>query len=147
MLEQEGKAAVVTTVISKQTQTLVFRWSTALGAMVAHVVHFTSRLRLGDVEVVATAQEAREVDEATYEMAKTLLGSLEGAFRPEEVVDEFTPMLADLIRATAKGKSYTAPKEAAPAPTVDLVEALKASIAESSAKKTPARRPRKKAAA
>jgi len=149
LLQAEGKAAVVTAVLRRQTQMIVFRWSEELGCVLAHVVKFEQQVRHADVEIVRDyAGKRAAVDEKMLGMAKTLLADLEGEFDASEAQDTFTPLMQDAIRAAAEGKAYVAEKVEAPvAPVVDLMAALAASV--EGAKPKPKRKaaPRKKAAA
>ena len=139
VLKVEGKAAVTTTVMSKQTRTLVFRWSDELGGLLGHVCRFDSQIRHRDVEIVRNATSARpEPPAAQLDAARMLLTSLEGEFDPSEVDDEYTPLLQDAIRAAASGATFET-KKAASAPTAsatDLMASLMASIPEKPAAKS-----------
>jgi DNA end-binding protein Ku len=131
VLKTEGKAAVTTTVMSKQTRTLVFRWSDELECLLAHVCRFDSQIRHHDVEIVKNATSARPAAPAEQlHAARMLLTSLEGEFDATEVDDEYTPLLRDAIRAAASGATFET-KKAASAPAAsatDLMASLMASL-------------------
>lgn len=151
-LREGGKAAVVTTVMSKQTRMVVFRWSETLGSLLAHVCQFASQLRRGDLELVTrSAAERPAPGKEQVELASTLLASLEGDFDPTDVEDTYTPMVQSAIRQAAGGKKVTAKSEQKTATTgaPDLMEALRASVAaakEAKSEDKPKPRARKKAA-
>ena len=71
-----------------------------------------------------------------------------GEFDPEEFVNEYRGELRAMLDAKLAGKEITVPEAPAPAPVIDLMEALKASVSQaqktktSAAKKTPARKKR-----
>lgn len=149
-LREEGKAAVTTTVISKQTKTVIFRWSEEFDCLLAHVCSFASQLRLGDVGLVRNGTAERvPPPKAQITAAKALLATLEGEFDPAEVDDEYTPAVQDAIRQIAKSGKIAAPKAGKPvAKADDLMASLMASIDVS--KKAPAKKkaaPRKKVTA
>ena len=62
-------------------------------------------------------------------LADQLVENLSAAFKPEEYKDEFQERLNDLIQAKLKGKSVTPPLKKGKAPIIDMMEALKKSVA------------------
>jgi DNA end-binding protein Ku len=147
VLREDGIAAVATTVLTKQEETIVFRWSEAFEAVLGHVVRFDSMLRHGEAKLVCAGAEARPAPAPEMvEMGRTLFAQLAGEFDASEVADTLTPLMNDAIRAAANGRVYEVAKPApAAAPAVDLMAALQASVAASAA---PAKKPaRKKVAA
>jgi DNA end-binding protein Ku len=111
----------------------------------------TIRLQ-GDVFVLETMHWPDEIREASFEeldkdvdikdaevkMARQLIQQLSTEFRPEEFVDEYRTRLEELVGEKVEGKEVTvvAEPEEEPTKVVDLMEALKASVAD--AKKKPA---------
>jgi DNA end-binding protein Ku len=91
-------------------------------------------------EAVATS----EVREPELELAKQIIASLAGTFEPKELRSEYRESLRELLEAKLDGREIEAPAEAAPAPVVDLMEALRASV-EAAGKRSRAT-PKKKAA-
>ena len=152
VLDASHRAAVTTTVLSKQEQTLVFRFSEEFGIVLAHVVKFEQEIRHDDVKAISNAAKERpEVDPRVLEAAQGLLASLEGDFDAGEAQDTLTTARQDVIRALAGGKTYlipeVEPEEAAPA--TDLIATLLASVpkaAPAKAKKPAAKRNGKVAA-
>jgi DNA end-binding protein Ku len=144
-LRDEKLAAVTTTVISKQTRTVIFRWSEELECLVAHVCRFQSWIKLGEVQGVKDRASHREAPgEAYLEMGKQFFATLPNEFDPGEVDDQWTPMMQDAIRQAAGGRVTTTvrTKTEAPKPAADLLAALTASVAaaKKSVKKTPAKK-------
>jgi Ku protein len=130
LLHAEDKAAVVTTVWLKQTQMFAFRFNPELGVVLAHVVHFESRIRHADVELVAKASKERpNVDEKMLDAARGLLVALEGEFDPSESQDLLTEARYAAIRAAAEGKTFEVAKPVVEAtPAGDIMAALLASV-------------------
>jgi DNA end-binding protein Ku len=81
-------------------------------------------------------------------MARQLVSSMSGPFRVEDYRDTYTDAVQKLINAKAKNKQIDEAEDA-PAPTdvVDLMEALRASVANAkSGRSSPTKAPAKKAA-
>jgi DNA end-binding protein Ku len=68
------------------------------------------------------------VREPELELAKQIIASLAGAFEPQELRSEYRESLRELLEAKLDGREIEVPAEAAPAPVVDLMEALRASV-------------------
>ena len=111
-----------------------------------------------DVRSQAEIDEAVEgigVSEPELDLARQLIDSLVGEWEPSELESEYRENLREMLEAKLAGEEITVPEPVAEAPVVDLMEALKKSVAASKsgsgsgdgakpAKKTA---PRKKAAA
>jgi DNA end-binding protein Ku len=67
-------------------------------------------------------------------LADQLVESLSAPFKPEAYKDEFQERLNQLIEAKLKGKTMTAAPMAAKAPVIDMMQALKKSLASRGAK-------------
>lgn len=130
VLRTENKAAVSTVVLFKQTVSVVIRWSPEVDALVAHTCRYHAQLRWNDVGLVQAGAAGRGVPSQQHlDAARTLLASMEGEFDTSGVVDTYTPMLKDAIRAAAGDKTISAPvRPEAPAPAADLLGALMASV-------------------
>ena len=94
---------------------------------------------------------APEVKPPELELAKQIIASLAAPFEPEALRSEYRESLRELLEAKLAGQEFELPDQEEPAPVVDLMEALKASVAAAS-KKQPAddkkkAAPRKRAAA
>src|SRR5947199_55331 len=99
-----------------------------------------------DESVAASDVRAPELNSA-----KQMSYSLAGPFEPTELRSEYRESLREMLEAKLQGVELEAPVEATPAPVVDLMEALKASVAAASKKEPAAAKkkaaPRKRAAA
>jgi DNA end-binding protein Ku len=102
----------------------------------------------------------KEIDEAVEEtdvkgpelaMATQLVQSLVGDFDPKDYENEYRNELRAMLEAKLEGKEITAPEPAPEAPVIDLMEALKQSVAQAQKEKpAPAKKKasgRKRAAA
>jgi DNA end-binding protein Ku len=113
------------------------------------------------LETLFVAEDVKaqdEIDEAVagttvkkeeLQLARQLIAGLEAPFDPSELKSEYRTQLRELLEAKAEGQEFTAPEaEEHVAPVIDLMEALKASVA--AAKTTGTKKPaatRKRAAA
>jgi DNA end-binding protein Ku len=93
-------------------------------------------------EAVSTS----DVREPELELAKQIIASLAAPFDPQELRSEYRESLRELLEAKAAGQEIEAPTEPEETPVVDLMEALRASVAAASAKKPKAEAGKKKAA-
>ena len=94
------------------------------------------------LETLFFAEDIRprqEIDEAVEEtevkgpelaMATQLVESLVGDFDPKDYENEYRNELRAMLQAKLEGKEITAPEPAPEAPVVDLMEALKQSVAQ-----------------
>ncbi len=79
---------------------------------------------------IAEAVESVDVKEPELELARQIIDSLSGEFEPSALTSEYRRDLRALLEAKAQGEEITMPEpEAADAPVIDLMEALKASVA------------------
>jgi DNA end-binding protein Ku len=104
-----------------------------------------------DVRSQAEIEEAVgeiDVKDAELELARQVIGSLAADFDDDELVSDYRRDLKALLEAKLDGKEIAAPEpvEEEAAPVVDLMAALKASVAEAQSKK-PAKASKKTKAA
>ena len=149
-MQQEQVAAVGKFVLWGKENLCLIR---PLGASLAlETLYFAEDIRARD-EIDEAVGEI-EPSKAELDMALQLLQSLVGEFDPEEYENEHRNDLRAMLEAKLEGKEIKAPEPVEKAPVIDLMEALKQSVAqaqgeekEPAAKKKPAARTRKKAAA
>ena len=103
-----------------------------------------------DVRSQAEIEEAVEeidVKDAELELARQVIGSLAADFDPQELVSDYRRDLKALLEAKLAGEEIAAPEPVEEkAPVVDLMEALRASVAEAQGKKPKAAAKKTKAA-
>jgi DNA end-binding protein Ku len=92
-----------------------------------------------DEAVAGSAVKKPELD-----LAKQIIASLAAPFDANELRSEYRESLRGLLEAKLEGHEIEIPDEQEPAPVIDLMEALKASVAAASAQQQDA--PKKKAA-
>ncbi len=114
----------------------------AQGGLMLHTMYFADEVRdFGEIDKGASAK----VREGELDLAVKLLGELANdAFEPERYADEYRQRVLNLVQTKVEGKEVVA---AAPRAerghVIDLMEALKTSLAERAAapKKPPAKNP------
>jgi DNA end-binding protein Ku len=84
---------------------------------------------------IAEAVEATDVKETELDLARQVIDSLAGEFEPSELASEYRRDLRALLEAKLSGEELAVPEPIEVAPVIDLMEALKASVA--AAKKQP----------
>jgi DNA end-binding protein Ku len=75
-----------------------------------------------------------EVNEPELQLARQLIDGLVGEFEPEALHSEYRDNLRQLLEAKLKGEEIAAPEPVPEAPVVDLMEALKKSVAATKSK-------------
>ena len=77
------------------------------------------------------AVEAIDVKEPELELARQLIDSLVGEWEPSELHSEYRQELREMLEAKLSGEEIAKPEPVAEAPVVDLMEALRKSVAAS----------------
>jgi DNA end-binding protein Ku len=70
-----------------------------------------------------------EVKDSELALARQVIESLAGDFQPSELASEYRRDLRSLLEAKMRGEDLEVPEPAPEAPVIDLMEALKASVA------------------
>jgi DNA end-binding protein Ku len=102
-----------------------------------------------DVRSQAEIDEAVEgvgVSEPELDLARQLIDSLVGEWEPADLHSEYRENLREMLEAKLAGEEIAMPEPVAEAPVVDLMEALKKSVAASQSSKDDGAKPAKKAA-
>jgi DNA end-binding protein Ku len=95
-----------------------------------------------DVRSRAEIEEAvaeTDVKKTELELAKQVIASLVGEFEPEEFENEYRRDLRAMLEAKLAGQEVSRPEPVPETPVVDLMEALKRSVAEAQQRKAPAK--------
>ena len=116
--------------------------------LVLHTMYFADELQ----EVNApSVSKSREFSKKEVDLAKTLIGKLAGAFKPEQYHDEYRENVRALLEAKQKGQKVARVPQPKKRAVVDIMEALQRSLQsakerpDKSERKTPSRRSRKAA--
>jgi DNA end-binding protein Ku len=89
-----------------------------------HTMYYADEVR----DVPEVAPRLNLVKDKELQMAKALIETLVGDFRPEQYKDTYRENLEKLIAAKAKGKEITPAAEPKTAKVVDIMEALRKSL-------------------
>src|SRR2546421_4416373 len=94
------------------------------------------------------AVEAIDVNEPELDLARQLIDSLVGEWEPTDLHSEYRENLRELLEAKLKGEEIAKPEPVPEAPVIDLIEALKQSVAATKTRSGDGAKPaaRKKAA-
>jgi DNA end-binding protein Ku len=85
------------------------------------------------------AVDETEVSDPELDMARQLVSSLVGDFVPEEFENVYRGELRAMLEAKLEGKEITAPEPPPEAPVIDLMDALKQSVAQAKKERAPAK--------
>lgn len=78
---------------------------------------------------ISEAVEGTEVKKSELDLARQVIENLAGEFEPTELASEYRRDLRALLEAKMRGEELAMPEPVADAPVIDLMEALKASVA------------------
>jgi DNA end-binding protein Ku len=94
--------------------------------ILSHTMYYNDEIR--HVEEFRT--DTSLVKDKELDMAKMLISSLEAEFEPQKYHDTYRENLQKMIEAKVEGKKVVATPSAHVAPVIDIMEALKKSLAE-----------------
>jgi DNA end-binding protein Ku len=100
---------------------------------VLETMFWPDEIRAAEFDTVDSDEKVRENE---VDMAKALIENLTEPWNPEAFTDEYREALLEIVERKVAGEPIEAPAEAPPARVVDLMDALKASVA-AAKKKTP----------
>jgi DNA end-binding protein Ku len=116
------------------------------GTLILETMFWPDEIRSTGVLDLPAGEEGR-VRAKELQMARTLVENLADRFRPEAYTDTYRTALEKLIEQKARGETRNAKRRKPEPKVIDLMEALRASVAESGAKGAEGRRTRAKKAA
>ncbi|MFI5331661.1 MAG: Ku protein [Desulfobaccales bacterium] len=141
-MEESGKSALAHVVMHNREHLVNLR--PLDGVFAAFTLHYPEEIK-GVREIEEAAWTAKlPVDEGNLEMARTIVEHLSGEFAPEQYHDDYTQTLLALIKAKAAGQELKVEPQAERRKVINLMEALKHSVAETAQASAP---PPKKAMA
>jgi DNA end-binding protein Ku len=137
-MEESGYAAVAKITMHQREHIVVIR--PRANGMTLHTMFYTNEIR--EVAEYGKRTPAAEPKDAEKKLATQLIESLAAKFEPEKYKDQYQESMKAMIAAKQAGQEVAEVPHAKMAPVIDLMEALKKSIAEKSqpaAKKPPVR--------
>ncbi len=135
-LEESGRAAIAKVAMHQREYTVIIR--PRANGLTLHTMYFQEEIR----QVAEYGQTDQvEVKEQEIKLAKQLVESLAAEFDPKQYHDEYQQRLKALIEAKREGQEVAAAPQPQLAPVIDMMEALKKSLAarEAAPQKPPAR--------
>jgi DNA end-binding protein Ku len=136
-LDETGKVGVAKVVIRNKQHLAALRVYD--GVLVLETMYYSDEIRQPE----SVDGKAGRVQQAEVDMAKSLVENLSESFKPEKYDDTYRRELLQLIRDKAKGKELPEPQAEEEGELVDLMAALRESVAQT--KKQRQRRRTKKA--
>jgi len=101
------------------------------GALALETLYYAEDIRARSE--IAEALEDTEVTDAELAMARQLVESLAGGFDPAEYRNAYRDELRAMLQAKLEGQEIVTPEPAPEAPVIDLMEALRQSVAAAAA--------------
>ena len=124
-LEATGKVAIVKVALRQKERLATIRAQD--GVLVIHTMLWPDEIRVPDFGFL---DEDVDVRKQELDMASTYVAAFNQGFEPEQYTDEYREALNELVQAKIEGRELTrAPAPAEPTNVVDLMEALRASVA------------------
>ncbi|MGQ9779985.1 MAG: non-homologous end joining protein Ku [Bacillota bacterium] len=124
-MRETGKIAIARTVIRTKESLCALR--VGHGVIVMATMFYPDEIR-ATAELAGALRET-PLDEREVEMAVALIANLSGHFEPAKYTDRYREELRKLIEAKVEGKEVYTPAEPEKGKVVDLMEALRASLA------------------
>jgi DNA end-binding protein Ku len=138
-MEESGYAAIAKITMHQREHIVVIR--PRENGMTLHTMFYTNEIR--EVAEYGKRTPAAEPKDAEKKLATQLIESLAAKFEPEKYKDQYQEGMKALIAAKQAGQEIAEVPHAKMAPVIDLMEALKKSIAEkekpAASKKPPVR--------
>jgi DNA end-binding protein Ku len=131
-LDETGRVAIAKIVIRNKQHLACVR--PAGKTLVLATMYYADEVREPE------AAPAPQVRPAEVELAKTLIENLAARWDPRRYHDNYRNALLDLLEKKAEGEPLPEPKEAEGGEVVDLMDALRQSVAETKRKQKPRKR-------
>ncbi len=127
-MEESGRAAIGRFVLSTKEHLVLLR--PIDGMLTLETLYYPEDIRMKDKEEIVGKLAEVDVSDQELEMAQQLVAGLAKPFAPEEYPNQTKAALLEFLEAKAQGTEIAEPEEAeSPAPVIDLMAALKASLA------------------
>ena len=141
-MEDTNRVGIATVTMHQREYTVFIRPRNH--GLTLHTMYFANEIR----KVAGYGEATRNIKLKPQEikLAEQLVETLSEDFHPQKYHDTFQERLRELIEAKMKGKTITVEKEPTRAPVIDMMEALKRSLANSAAQKKKPTRGRQVAA-
>lgn len=132
-LSDEGKVGIAKVSFRDKEHLSALRFKDDV--FVLETMFWPDEVRAAEFDLVPAGEKVRDNE---VDMARSLIENLTEPWNPEAFTDAYREALLEIVEKKAAGEPIEAPSEEAPARVVDLMEALKASVA-AAKEKTPSR--------
>jgi DNA end-binding protein Ku len=134
-MEESGYGAIAKLTMHQREHIVVIRPGSK--GMTLHTMFYTNEIRAAE----AAPSDKIELKDQERKLAQQLIASLAAPFQPEKYKDEYQENVRTMIDAKLQGKEVTEVAQPHMAPVIDLMEALKKSLAEKQAPAAAAKKP------
>jgi DNA end-binding protein Ku len=134
-LQDSNRVGIATITMHQREYTVFIRPRN--NGLTIHTMYYANEIR--EVTGYGKAEKDVKLKPAELRLAEQLVDSLSQDFKPEKYHDKFQDNLRALVEAKQKGKAIVAEERPKPARVIDMMEALKKSLA------TAERKPKKPA--
>src|SRR5437762_1540549 len=131
-MKESGYGAIAKLTMHQREHIVIIRPSAK--GMTLHTMFYSNEIRAAE----AVPTDKVEVKEPEKKLALQLIESLAAPFEPQKYRDEYQENVRAMIAAKLKGQEVTEVAQPHMAPVIDLMEALKKSLAEKRAPAPPA---------
>jgi DNA end-binding protein Ku len=125
-MEESGYAAIAKLTMHQREHIVVVR--PRANGMTLHTMYYTNEIR--EVAEYGQSDKSAEPKPQEKKLAEQLIESLAAKFEPEKYKDQYQESMRGLIEAKQQGQEVAEAPHPKLAPVIDLMEALKKSIAE-----------------
>ena len=126
-MQESGYAAIAKLYMHQREHIVIVRPGTK--GLTLHTMFYSSEIRAAE----AISTDKIELKDQEKALAQQLIASLAAPFEPQKYRDEYQDSVRAMIDAKLKGQEVTEVAQPHLAPVVDLMEALKKSLAENQA--------------
>jgi DNA end-binding protein Ku len=134
-MEESGYGATAKLTMHQREHIVIIR-PTAKG-MTLHTMFYSNEIRAAE----SAPTDKVEIKDQEKKLAEQLIQSLASKWEPQKYHDTYQDNVRAMIEAKLKGQEVTEVAQPHMAPVIDLMEALKKSIAEKQAAPAPAKQP------
>jgi DNA end-binding protein Ku len=126
-MQESGYGAIAKLTMHQREHIVIIRPGTT--GMTLHTMFYSNEIRAAE----SVPTDKIEVKEQEKKLAQQLIESLAAPFEPQKYRDEYQENVRAMIAAKLKGQEVTEVAQPHMAPVIDLMEALKKSLAEKQA--------------
>ena len=126
-MQESGYGAIAKLTMHQREHIVIIR--PGKKGMTLHTMFYTNEIRAAE----ALPSDKVELKDQEKKLAQQLIESLAAPFEPQKYRDEYTENVRGMIDAKLKGQEVTQVAQPHMAPVIDLMEALKKSLAEKQA--------------